>query len=112
VHSLLETTNHFEYLKRDKNYKNLIELLTIVESKLETGSFHFGCLPTDDRTVSLNFTLYDEIGEFIRRFTAIGFVELKGANSALNNDFSNLQLESTTFDTPPFSLSHILNRKT
>lgn len=111
VHSLLETTSHFESLKQDKNFKNLIELLPSIENWLEKEFYQLRGLQSNDIAASLQFTVYDEVSDFIRRFSAIGFVELKGVKRDLNADFSHLQLKSSSSETPPLSLSHILNRR-
>ncbi|XP_062586450.1 tripartite motif-containing protein 2-like [Saccostrea cucullata] len=105
VNLLLETTSHIECLKKDKKYKHLIELLPIIENQLETNFD----TPTS-KTASLKLTLYDEVKEFLRGFSAVGFVELKGVRSDLDTDFSDLQLKTNNSSAPPLSISHILNR--
>lgn len=111
VHSLLESTSHLESLKQGNDNKHLIELLPSVEGQLNNSIQCLRDLKTNDKAASLAFTLYDEVSEFIRRFSALGFIELQGVPSDLSADLSHLQLITVNSDAPPLSLSHILNRR-
>lgn len=111
VHSLLESTSHLESLRQDNEFKHLIELLPSVEGQLDNSIYRLRDLKNNDKAASLEFTLYDEVSEFIRRFSAVGFIELRGVPSDLSADLSHLQLITANSDAPPLSLSHILNRR-
>lgn len=100
-----------ESLNQGNDNKHLIELLPSVEGQLSNSIQCLRDLKTNDKAASLAFTLYDEVSEFIRSFSAVGFIELQGVPSDLSADLSHLQLITANSDAPPLSLSHILNRR-